>query len=147
MLERRRGPPRVKFEKPLEAWIVAVDHTCIGECQVIELSHRGAQLRVPASAVGLERFLLVLSRFGCPVYRHCERKWVDGSSMGVEFRGHFRTAPPKQGRAQFQEQIIVRFEVPEICGTTEQSDTSLLQEEAKRYSAACAAIFFGGKRP
>ena len=87
MLERRRGPPRVKFEKPLEAWIVAVDHTCIGECQVIELSHRGAQLKVPASASGLERFLLLLSRFGCPVYRHCERKWVDGSSMGVEFRG------------------------------------------------------------
>src|SRR5579871_467207 len=81
MLDRRRGPPRVKFEKPLEGWIVAVDHTCIGECQVIELSHRGAQLRVPASAVGLERFLLVLSRFGCPVYRHCERKWVDGSAI------------------------------------------------------------------
>jgi hypothetical protein len=85
MLERRRGPPRVKFEKPLEGWIVAVDHACC-ECQVIELSHRGAQLRVPASAVGLESFLLLLSRFGCPVYRYCESKWVDGTSMGVEFR-------------------------------------------------------------
>jgi hypothetical protein len=94
MLERRRGPPRVKFEKPLEAWIVAVDHAYIGECQVIELSHRGAQLRLPASAIGLEKFLLLLSRFGCPVYRYCEMKWVDGPSMGVEFR---EQAPSQYG--------------------------------------------------
>ena len=38
MLERRGGPPRVKFEKPLEAWIVAVDDAYIGECKVVELS-------------------------------------------------------------------------------------------------------------
>lgn len=87
MIERRKGPPRVKFERPLEARVVPADGTCIVECLVIELSETGAQLQLPLSHADLTDFYLVLSRFGVPVYRRCQTAWVKGSFLGVAFRG------------------------------------------------------------
>jgi len=83
--DERRKTPRVLFEKPLAARIMAIDGTWCRECQMIEVSESGARIRLERMAAELTEFFLVLSSSGSPVFRRCRRAWVDGPTMGVAF--------------------------------------------------------------
>jgi hypothetical protein len=90
----RRKTPRVQFEKPLPAKVMAIDGTWSCECELIDMSESGARITLADSAAELTEFFLLLSSFGSPVYRRCRRAWIDGTQMGVAFeRG---AATPKR---------------------------------------------------
>jgi hypothetical protein len=84
--ERRTRGFRVKFERPLEAGLMAIDGTWRRDCRLIDVSATGAKIEIDGPAVELKEFFLMLSRFGNPVFRRCKREWVDGSLMGVGFQ-------------------------------------------------------------
>jgi hypothetical protein len=91
--DERRKAPRVQFERPLEAKIMAIDGTWCCECHLIDMSESGARIRLESPAAGLTEFFLVLSSFGKPVYRRCKRAWVEGAQMGVGFQ---KSTPAEQ---------------------------------------------------
>jgi hypothetical protein len=83
--KERRKEPRVIFEQPLDVRVMTVDGTWAGESVLIEMTNAGARLKVTDRAAALTEFFLILNSFGPPVFRHCERAWVDGDQMGVSF--------------------------------------------------------------
>jgi hypothetical protein len=83
--ERRKSAPRVRFERPLESSLMAIDGTWRRECLLIDVSETGASIRLTSAAAELKEFFLMLTTFGNPVFRHCKRQWVDGALMGVSF--------------------------------------------------------------
>lgn len=87
MFEEKRKSPRVQFEKPLDARLMAIDGTWYRDCQLLDLSESGARIRIEGSAAELIEFFLLLTRFGAPVHRRCKRAWVNGSTIGVSFEG------------------------------------------------------------
>jgi hypothetical protein len=92
--ERRKGAARVKFENPLDVRVMAIDGTWCRDCQLIDVSETGAQIRLTGPAVNDTEFFLLLTNFGDPVFRMCMRRWVDGPLMGVSFRSGFIGAKP-----------------------------------------------------
>jgi hypothetical protein len=85
IFDERRRAPRVQFEKPLAARVMAIDGTWCRECHLIDVSESGARIALASPAAELTEFFLVLSAFGNPVFRRCKREWVDGAQMGVAF--------------------------------------------------------------
>jgi hypothetical protein len=83
--ERRKGEPRVIFDRPLDVRVMTIDGTWAGESVLIEMTNAGARLKVTGRATELTDFFLILNSFGPPVFRHCKRAWVDGDRMGVSF--------------------------------------------------------------
>jgi PilZ domain-containing protein len=81
--DRRKGAPRVVFEKPIG--MMAIDGTWCRICTVIDVSDTGAQLCIEASASATDEFFLMLSAYGQPVFRRCKRVWTKGDRMGVNF--------------------------------------------------------------
>jgi hypothetical protein len=84
--DARRRDPRVQFETPLAATVMAIDGTWCRECHLIDVSESGARIMLEGPAAELNEFFLVLSSFGHPVYRRCKRSWVDGAQIGVAFQ-------------------------------------------------------------
>jgi hypothetical protein len=91
--ECRKGAARVKFENPLDVRVMAIDGTWCRDCQLIDVSETGAQIRLTGPAVNDTEFFLLLTNFGDPVFRMCIR-WVDGTLMGVSFHRDFIGAKP-----------------------------------------------------
>ena len=83
--DRRRGPARFRFEHPLEFRILAVDGTWCRDCQLIEVSESSAQISLNGSPVTDAEMILLLTKFGCPVFRMCKRTSVDGGLMNLAF--------------------------------------------------------------
>jgi PilZ domain len=83
--ERRKGPPRVEFNEPLEARAMTIDGTWSGDCLLVDISDTGARLKVTGHATKLPQFFLLLTCFGPPVFRHCKKVWVRAELMGVSF--------------------------------------------------------------
>jgi hypothetical protein len=77
---------RVKFERPLEARVMAIDGTWYRESFLIDVSDTGAQIEVTGDAAELSEFFLLLTSFGSPVFRRCKREWVNGARVGVSFK-------------------------------------------------------------
>jgi hypothetical protein len=84
--ERRKGAPRVKFERPLDVRVMSIDGTWCRECHLIDVSETGARIELTGPAADLIEFFLLLTTFGNPVFRRCKREWIDGAQMGVSFR-------------------------------------------------------------
>jgi hypothetical protein len=84
--ELRERETLAKFERPLDARVMAIDGTWCRECLLIDVSETGAQIKLTTPAADMTEFFLVLSSFGNPVYRRCKRASVDGSEMGVFFQ-------------------------------------------------------------
>jgi hypothetical protein len=78
--------PRVKFERPLDIKVMAIDGTWSGEGLLFEISDSEAQIELTGHAAELTEFFLMLTGFGSPVFRRCRRKWVHGAQIGVSFR-------------------------------------------------------------
>jgi hypothetical protein len=101
--ERRQGEKRVRFEHPLDARVMAIDGTWRRECRLIDVSENGAQIELASPAPELKEFFLLLTRFGHPVYRRCERQWIHGTLMGVKFHiSAVQAKPLKQFRHEAQ---------------------------------------------
>ena len=66
--------PRVKFERPLEVRVMAIDGTWHRESFLIHVSDSGAEIEVTGHAFELTEFLLMLTSFGTPVFRRCKRE-------------------------------------------------------------------------
>jgi hypothetical protein len=99
IVERRKGPKRVKFETPLDVRVMAIDGAWCIDCQLLDVSDYGAQLRLPTPAGDVEFFLL-LTKFG-EVYRRCKRVWVNGTLIGVAFsKDAIGIKPSKELRRQ-----------------------------------------------
>jgi hypothetical protein len=75
--ERRKGEPRVVFDRPLDVRVMTIDGTWAGESVLIEMTNAGARLKVTGRAAALTEFFLILNSFGPPVFRHCKSAWVD----------------------------------------------------------------------
>jgi hypothetical protein len=73
---------------------MAIDGTWCRDCQLIDVSETGAQIRLTGPAVNDTEFFLLLTNFGDPVFRMCVRRWVDGTLMGVSFHRKFIRAKP-----------------------------------------------------
>src|ERR1700730_3940834 len=67
--ECRKGAARVKFENPLDVRVMAIDGTWCRDCQLIDVSETGAQIRLTGPAVNDTEFFLLLTKFGDPVFR------------------------------------------------------------------------------
>jgi hypothetical protein len=83
--ERRKGAPRVIFDRPLDVRVMTIDGTWSGESVLIEMSDNGARLKVTSRAASLTEFFLILNSFGPPAFRHCKRAWGHGDQIGVSF--------------------------------------------------------------
>ena len=77
--------PRVRFERPREVRVMAIDGTWCGERLLIDVSHTEAQIEVTGHVAELAEFFLLLTSFGSPVFRRCKREWVHGARVGVSF--------------------------------------------------------------
>jgi hypothetical protein len=84
ILDRRKGPKRVKFDTPLDVRAMAIDGAWCIDCQLIDVSDDGAQIRMPTPTQDVE-FVLLLTKFGNSVFRRCKRRWIRGTLMGVSF--------------------------------------------------------------
>lgn len=86
--------PRVNFERPLPAHMMAIDGTWRRSCIVANVSESSATLLVETSVEGLalSEFFLLLSSTGL-VYRRCRLDRVNGSELGVSF---LRQKKPKK---------------------------------------------------
>ncbi|MDB5501541.1 MAG: hypothetical protein JWR89_1443 [Tardiphaga sp.] len=84
--DRRKGAARVRFENPLDVRVMAIDGTWCRDCQLIEVSETGAQISVIGPPVIDAEMILLLTRFGSPVFRMCMRTSVDGALMEVLFQ-------------------------------------------------------------
>jgi hypothetical protein len=82
----RRLSPRIRFEHPIPAQLMAIDGTWRRECTMDDVSENGAKLTVGASIEGLQlkEFFLLLSSTGL-AYRRCKLAWVNGDQIGVTF--------------------------------------------------------------
>jgi PilZ domain len=99
--ERRLGAPRVQFERPLRAQLMAIDGTWRRDCLVVDISETGARIELTGPAAELIEFFLMLSTFGNPVFRRCKREWVDGTLIGVSFhKSPIGTKPLRQLRRE-----------------------------------------------
>jgi hypothetical protein len=76
--------PRVAFEQPLPAQMMAIDGTWRRACTVKDISDTGATLRVESSVEGLSlnEFFLVLSSTGL-AYRRCQLEVLNGDELRV----------------------------------------------------------------
>jgi hypothetical protein len=77
--------PRVKFERPLDITVMAIDGTRCGEGRLNEISDSEAQIELTGHMAELGEFFLMLTGFGNPVFRRCRRRWVRGTEIGVSF--------------------------------------------------------------
>lgn len=77
--------PRVKFERPLEVRVMAIDGTWYREGLLIDVSDTGAEIEVTGHATELTEFFLLLTSFGSPVFRRGKREWVHGARVGISF--------------------------------------------------------------
>jgi PilZ domain len=86
MMEQRKVS-RFTFERALDATLVGIDGTWARKCYVEDFSEAGAKITIDGSLQGTSssEFFLVLTKMGIPVYRRCERRWVNGEQMGVLF--------------------------------------------------------------
>jgi hypothetical protein len=92
--KRRKGAKRVEFENPLDVRVMAIDGTWCIDGQLIDVSETGARIRLTSAAARDTEFFLLLTKFGDPVFRHCKRRWINGTLMGVSFRREFIGAKP-----------------------------------------------------
>src|SRR6202022_3467719 len=92
--ECRKGAARVKFENPLDVRVMAIDGTWCRDCQLIDVSETGAQIRLTGPAVNGTEFFLLLTNFGDPVFRMCIRRGWGGTVVGVSFHRDFIGAKP-----------------------------------------------------
>jgi hypothetical protein len=85
--ESENGAAHVKFDRPLDITVMAIDGTRSGEGRLIEISDTEARIELTGiHAIELSEFFLMLTWFGNPVFRRCTRKWVQGAQMGVGFK-------------------------------------------------------------
>ena len=72
---------------------MAIDGTWRRGCTLMDASQTGARLMIDTSIEGLSlrEFFLLLSSTGL-AYRRCELAWVNGDSIGVNFK-----RPEKKG--------------------------------------------------
>jgi hypothetical protein len=77
--------PRVRFDRPLQVKVMAVDRTWCRDSLVIDISDTGAEIEVAGYAAELTEFFLLLTSFGNRVFRRCKREWVHGARVGVRF--------------------------------------------------------------
>ena len=91
--EEQEGP-RVTFERPLPANMMAIDGTWRRSCAVKDISESSATLKVEASVEGLAltEFFLLLSSIGL-AYRRCQLVRVNGAELEV---GFLRPKKPKK---------------------------------------------------
>jgi len=59
--ERRKGEPRVIFDRPLDVRVMTIDGTWAGESVLIEMTNAGARLKVTGRATELTDFFLILN--------------------------------------------------------------------------------------
>lgn len=86
LIERRRGPPRVKFDPPLHARYMSIDGTWWHDCLIIDTSQTGAQIEVTEPITNVTEFFLMLSATTPPVHRRCRIVWYNGNRLGVEYQ-------------------------------------------------------------
>lgn len=90
----RRGEVRVKFERGIDAYLMAIDGTWRLDCLMEDVSETGAKLTIKGSIEGLQlkEFFLLLSSTGL-AYRRCELAWVNGDHIGARFVTQARKRP------------------------------------------------------
>jgi hypothetical protein len=84
----------VSFETPRPGKLVAIDGTTCRDCEILDLSQTGAQLRIQDSLGNTQEFFLLLTSFGAPVFRRCKMVKVQGDRLDVEFPS--RNTQPKR---------------------------------------------------
>jgi hypothetical protein len=84
--EKPEGAPRVTFDHPIPAHIMAIDGTWKRECSIKDVSEVDATLIVdgPLEGLSLKEFFLLLSSTGL-AYRRCQLDQVNGTHIGVSF--------------------------------------------------------------
>ena len=77
---------RVKFDRGIEVYLMAIDGTWRRNCIMEDVSEIGTKLTVEGSIEGLhlKEFFLLLSSTGL-AYRRCELAWVNGKQIGAIF--------------------------------------------------------------
>lgn len=84
--KKEQEGPRVTFEHPLPAQMMAIDGTWRRACLLKDVSDVGAKLQVETSIEGLtlNEFFLLLSSTGL-AYRRCQLERVNGEELQVSF--------------------------------------------------------------
>lgn len=98
MATPRQESPRVVFERPVAAQMMAIDGTWRRSCAMKAVSQEGAILIVEDSITGLSltEFFLLLSSTGC-AYRRCSLERVNGTELDVCFlKGKGRKAAKRE---------------------------------------------------
>lgn len=96
--EENQEGPRVIFEHPVPAQVMAIDGTWRRPCSLRAVSDTGATLEVEGSIQGLalKEFFLLLSSTGL-AFRRCRLDRVDGDELEVSFlRQRYKTKQEKE---------------------------------------------------
>jgi hypothetical protein len=85
-MSERRKDARVKFDRGIDVYLMAIDGTWRRSCTMEDVSETGAKLTVEGSIEGLQikKFFLLLSSTGL-AYRRCQLAWVNGDQIGARF--------------------------------------------------------------
>ena len=85
-MSERRKDARVKFDRGIDVYLMAIDGTWRRSCTMEDVSETGAKLTVEGSIEGLQikEFFLLLSSTGL-AYRRCQLAWVNGDQIGARF--------------------------------------------------------------
>jgi hypothetical protein len=102
--DRKSG--RVRFERGIAVWIMGLDGTWRRDGVLLDVSQRGARLRVEGSLEGLnlKEFFLLLSPTGL-VHRRCELVRVANDEIGIKFPEQGRYAKRKHSNKRSAEQV------------------------------------------
>ena len=87
MIIEEKDEPRVKFERPLNIKVMSIDGTGCEKGHLIHISDYEALIELTGRAFECSEFFLLLTGFGNPVFRRCERNWTHGTQIGVKFKG------------------------------------------------------------
>jgi PilZ domain len=95
----RRKDARIKFDRGIDVYVMAIDGTWRRNCIMEDVSEIGAKLTVEGSIEGLQlkEFFLLLSSTGL-AYRRCELAWVNGEQIGAGFISQTQTKKKRSSR-------------------------------------------------
>lgn len=113
---RSKGAKRVVFDNPLDVRVIAIDGTWSIDGRLIDVSEDDARIRLAGPAAKDNRFFLLLTKFGAPVFRMCIRQWAEGALMQVSFQKKFVEALPlAQPDCEADSEESVANGTPVIC--------------------------------
>lgn len=82
---RHKRAGRVCFDPPFHVRLLTKDGSLLRECDLLEVSDKGARIQYEGDALEDKEFFLILSGGARPAFRCCKLTWCRKDQIGVLF--------------------------------------------------------------